>query len=397
MEQVNFKALKAKVGVDDIAYSLGYRLDRKAGVGRYIEMVLPDGNGKSKDTIIIKNPNNKTDQTFFRRNGAKGGDVISLIRENINSFNVAGRNEWDIVSKVMLKFSNTPMPENGDSSYLRETGYTDPKSFDPNRYEVEPVEKNMKHVMSYFKQRNITEETVREFAPFLRRIKDLRMTQYPYFNIGFPYTEPGQDKIVGYEIRGYNGFKNKAAGTNSTSGAWIVDLSNEKNAFNIKNVYFAESAYDIMSFYQANKLKIDKEDSIFVSIGGTFSEKQIIGIMKLYSEARAIDCFDNDLPGRMYGIKMAGILEKIPMKIIKEDCTIRIKAGNKEMLFDERTASLTELAKNINIRYNVGVWKAPKNFKDWNDVVMGKTTESVENKTKFQRNENLEKARQMKI
>ena len=223
------------------------------------------------------------------------------------------------------------------------------------------------------------------------------MTQYPYFNIGFPYTEPGQDKIVGYEIRGYNGFKNKAAGTNSTSGAWIVDLSNEKNAFNIKNVYFAESAYDIMSFYQANKLKIDKEDSIFVSIGGTFSEKQIIGIMKLYSEARAIDCFDNDLPGRMYGIKMAGILEKIPMKIIKEDCTIRIKAGNKEMLFDERTASLTELAKNINIRYNVGVWKAPKNFKDWNDVVMGKTTESVENKTKFQRNENLEKARQMKI
>lgn len=397
MEQVNFKALKAKVGVDDIAYSLGYRLDRKAGVGRYIEMVLPDGNGKSKDTIIIKNPNNKTDQTFFRRNGAKGGDVISLIRENINSFNVAGRNEWDIVSKVMLKFSNTPMPENGDSSYLREAGYTDPKKFDPNRYEVEPIEKNMKHVMSYFRQRNITEETVREFAPFLRRIKDLRMTQYPYFNIGFPYTEPGQDKIVGYEIRGYNGFKNKAAGTNSTSGAWIVDLSNEKNAFNIKNVYFAESAYDIMSFYQANKLKIDKEDSIFVSIGGTFSEKQIIGIMKLYSEARAIDCFDNDLPGRMYGIKMAGILEKIPMKIIKEDCTIRIKAGNKEMLFDERTASLTELAKNINIRYNVGIWKAPKNFKDWNDVVMGKTTEGVENKTKFQRNENLEKARQMKI
>ncbi|BDW77634.1 hypothetical protein BFINE_34290 [Bacteroides finegoldii DSM 17565] len=38
--KVNFKDLKARVGVDDIAYALGYRLDRKAGVGRYIELVL---------------------------------------------------------------------------------------------------------------------------------------------------------------------------------------------------------------------------------------------------------------------------------------------------------------------------------------------------------------------
>ena len=35
--KVNFRDLKARVGVDDIAYALGYRLDRKAGVGRYIE------------------------------------------------------------------------------------------------------------------------------------------------------------------------------------------------------------------------------------------------------------------------------------------------------------------------------------------------------------------------
>ena len=32
--KVNFKDLKAKVGIDDVAYALGYRLDRKAGVGR---------------------------------------------------------------------------------------------------------------------------------------------------------------------------------------------------------------------------------------------------------------------------------------------------------------------------------------------------------------------------
>ena len=50
--KVNFKDLKAKVGIDDVAYTLGYRLDRKAGVGRYIEMVLGDGKDK-QDSLVI--------------------------------------------------------------------------------------------------------------------------------------------------------------------------------------------------------------------------------------------------------------------------------------------------------------------------------------------------------
>lgn len=32
--KVNFREMKSRVGIDDIAYALGYRLDRKAGVGR---------------------------------------------------------------------------------------------------------------------------------------------------------------------------------------------------------------------------------------------------------------------------------------------------------------------------------------------------------------------------
>lgn len=45
MTKASFKALKEKVGVDDIAYSLGYRLKREAGVGKYIEMALPGRQG----------------------------------------------------------------------------------------------------------------------------------------------------------------------------------------------------------------------------------------------------------------------------------------------------------------------------------------------------------------
>lgn len=68
--KVNFKDLKARVGVDDIAYALGYRLDRKAGVGRYIELVLGE-NGNRRDTIIY-NPQiqisaeSETKRSIFR-------------------------------------------------------------------------------------------------------------------------------------------------------------------------------------------------------------------------------------------------------------------------------------------------------------------------------------------
>ena len=82
--KVNFKELKSRVGVDDVAYALGYRLDRKAGVGRYIELVLGE-DGNRRDTIVVSHPHDKAAQTFFRRDGSKG-DVVTLIRENLDSF-----------------------------------------------------------------------------------------------------------------------------------------------------------------------------------------------------------------------------------------------------------------------------------------------------------------------
>ena len=63
----DFKALKEKVGIDDIAYSLGYRVNRLAGVGKFVEMCLTDGNGKHIDTIVIRNPKDKAGQSLDRK------------------------------------------------------------------------------------------------------------------------------------------------------------------------------------------------------------------------------------------------------------------------------------------------------------------------------------------
>lgn len=387
-QSVNYKSLKTKVGVDDIAYYLGYRLDRSAGVGRYIEMVLSDSTGH-QDKLIIKNPKEKAAQTYFRRNGARGGDVVSLIRENLSSFHESGRNEWEIIGKVMAHFANEPIPDYGDSQYLTKAGYTGNTVFDPKRYETKDINGAPSEVMAFFAQRGINEETVIVFAPFIKQIRDNSHTTYKQFNIGFPYTEAGKDKVVGYEIRGFGSFKSKAAGTNSTTGAWIADLSRGGNPSDIRYVYFAESAYDIMAFYQMNHLRLDTAQSVFISLGGTFSDSQIKGIMAHYLEAKAMDCFDNDLAGRIYGIRMAALLEGIRLNVHKEEDKVKITVGTKNFAIANEQLSIRELRKHIHIRYNVGEWKAAANYKDWNDQLMGKQMEVVAVENKFARNRNL--------
>ena len=101
-----YKAFKEKVGVDDVAAYLGYKLDRKAGIGKYVEYNMRDGRGHKIDSIVISHPNDKSSQTYFHRNGASGGDAISLIKENINSFGVTGSSEQELLRAVMSKLDN---------------------------------------------------------------------------------------------------------------------------------------------------------------------------------------------------------------------------------------------------------------------------------------------------
>ena len=389
--QVDFKALKAKVGIDDIAYSLGYQIDRKAGLGRYVELVLPDGAGGRKDTIIVSHIHDKAQQTFFRRN-SQHGDVISFIQENANSFGISGRNNWDIISKVMAKFADQPIEEKAHRTYADISDASKP--FDPKLYHTEPILQNIDAAQYIFRHRSIKRETIQTFAPWIQRVKDTRFNS-DYFNVGFPYVQPGSDKVEGYEIRGYGSFKRKATGTNSTTAAWIVDFSQNHNPQDIKNVYFAESAYDIMAFYQANKARLQAEldQSVFVSIGGTFSNQQVGGIMNYYANARAVDCFDNDVPGRIYGMRMVSVVEKVSLNIVQTDDAIRVSHNGQEHQLDPQKATLNSLRSFIRFKREFGVEKAPTAYKDWNDVVMNKPSTVILTKSKYEREDNLREKR----
>ena len=384
-----YTTFKAKVGIDEIASYLGYKLDRKAGVGRYIEMCLRDGAGRKTDSIIISHPNDKSSQTYFHRNGSSGGDVISLIKENLNTFGVVGETEYDMIDAVIDKFTGT------DYTFKREYDLaksTSSKIFDASRYVIEPAAEHFDSVMSYFRQRSIDEETVRVFLPYLVRITDTK-AEFKYRNLAFPYSQPGSDTIEGCELRGYSGFKMKAEGTNSSTAAWIADFS-DGNAESVRNVYFFESGYDAMAFYQVNKSRIDLPTSVFVSTGGSFSNMQIRKVTDYYAHARYWECFDNDKAGILYGIRMEALLNRVTLNIVSTgEGAIIEHRGIKTVKITNDELSLNRVAGEFHLTRHVSVWKAPKGYKDWNDVTMNKPATAIVQKTKFQRDDNLRENR----
>lgn len=388
--KVNFKELKARVGIDDVAYALGYRLDRKAGVGKYIELVLGEGRDK-RDTIIVSNRRDKASQIFFRRDGSKG-DVVTLIRENLNSFCVSGKDDWQKIAKIMARFANLPEPDyREDTEYVRSNRSS--QEFDKSRYEVIPL--NLGKIPKVFSQRGISDDTVRTLSPFISLIRDTKNENFDGYNIGFPYTETNNSEIKGYEIRGLSGYKSKAAGTNSSSAAWVVDLSGGNN-YLVRAVFFTESAFDAMAFYQINKAKLNGNFAM-VSLGGTFSDKQITGVLERFPNARAFDCFDNDIAGRIYGLRLMALVEDFPIKISKTENGLKVEAKNKSFEVNPGRSITSQVSDNISIRHKMGQWTPPKAFKDWNDCLMNKPMEISPALNKSDRDNNLSEQRKSTI
>ena len=393
MSYVSFQEMKPRVGIDDVAFSLGYKLNRQAGVGRYIELILPDGRGEKLDTIIISHPQEKDRQRYFHRNSGKRGDVVDFIGENLSRFNKFGRNQWEVIGKVLADFANMPVVDNHDRGYSGGLGSLNPV-FNPKRYTAQPLARNMDYAMGIFEDRGISRETVSLFERHIAIVTDQK-NRNGLPMIGFPYREPDFcADLAGYELRGDRGFKGKAAGTNSTTAMWTAGSHSAlNNPQMVRHVYFCESAYDAMSFYQANRAKMDLPHSAFVSVGGALSNGQVSGLMKHFCMAKAVDCFDNDLPGRIYGMRMAALLDGKRLSVIQMGDNLRLEMDGKSFDMPVGKASVEELGKFIKLSDRIEVMKPPVNYKDWNDVVRGMPLEALQLKTKFQRDENLARIR----
>lgn len=393
--KISFPELKEKVGINDVAFSLGYQLNRKAGVGKYYELVLGPVNNPI-DTIIIRKTESKSQQTFFRRNGSKG-DVITLIKENLNSFNVEGKNDWLKVANVLRQFANMPPVVLTPDLKAVEEAKTSTK-FNPDRYEISPVKTEPIHWL--LAKRGFNKEAVADMGDSITLIKDKNQTNFNGYNIGFPYRNPETNEITGYEIRGGNGFKSKAAGTDSSNSFWCAEFGS-KNGNSARNVYLFESSFDAMAFYQKNKTKLMMSPFALVSMGGSFTQNQIEGIVKKFPRAKLWDCFDNDLAGHNFAKNLVVYVDKIPLDIqYKQN-----NEGDKLAILTKGTESVTkkadnfnfqEAAKELGVTYSIGHWKAPNNYKDWNDYLLDKKIEYVPAITKRDRDNNLAESRKNK-
>lgn len=374
--QINFTEMKSKVGIDDVAYSLGYTLNRKAGIGKYFELVLGPLDNPA-DKIIVLNAD-KENQVYFRRDGSKkANDVITLIKENIDSFNVTGNNDWIKIANVLAKFANMQPVDYSDRKAV-EQARTNPQTFNSDRYEIASINPDRIHWL--LTQRGFSSDTVNDFKDFITLIKDKNQKNFDGFNIGFPYRNPESDEITGYEIRGGNGFKSKAAGTDSSNSFWFAEFSSHSNL--VKNVYLFESSFDAMAFYQLNKTKLSFSPFALVSMGGAFTQNQVEGVMNRFPNSKLWDCFDNDLAGHAFSKNLVVYAEKIPLDIQYSNDASGIKMahltkGISMVSVPADEFNFKEAAKDLGVKYSVGHWKAPANFKDWNDCLLGKKIEYV--------------------
>ena len=147
-----------------------------------------------------------------------------------------------------------------------------------------------------------------------------------------------------------------------------------------------------MAFYQMNRLQLSS-DVALVSLGGTFSDGQITGVMQRFPQAKTYDCFDNDLAGRIYGLRMLALLEEIPMKINKTNEGILVEAKGKRFVLNQDRSLAAQLSEHLNIRYRTGQWLPPKAFKDWNDCLLNKPMERIITPHKEEREQNLAERR----
>lgn len=389
-----WQEIKSNLSIVRVASRLGYQVDRKAGInGEYLEMKLMGNDGHKLDTIVIgKVTERRQHETYFHRNGSKGGSVIDFIKENFHQLGYTGAEGNKDVIKVYHNFMGTPEPER--VKVIRSCSPEATKSFDASLFEIRPAKDDMDVVRQICCDRGITDETLQLFAPWMDLVRYKEKMKHP--NLGFPYRAPGKEEIVGYELRGYNGVKLKAAGTNSTTAVWIVDMTGNGNPNDARKVYFAESAYDIMAMVQHNREKINLSQSVFVSCGGQLSNQQVALTMKHYSRAKAVDCFDNDLSGRLYGITMAALVSGIHLQTVKTPNAILFNANGKEFSIPHEKVSMLEFSKHMPISKRYAKGMAPSNFKDWNDVIMGKPIKEDITPSKYERDQKLEERRKHK-
>lgn len=377
----SYKKYRDKVSMIAVLDELGYRAARGKGRGAPV-MQLLDSNGNVIDEVVVFNPHNWAITNYWRRHSRPGfrdsGDVAQIIKDNITSYPelATARNVDDAVNKVLMRMSNTVV----DEKYILNKpslAYINKPIRPFHLQDFDRDKGNWQKAMRYFKERGIDEYTAQLFKDNYELIRDTR-SDFKSHNLGFPYRRPGQADIVGYEIRGYGKYKSKAEGTDSTNACWIAYLGKLGTperipAHDIEYIHIAESAYDVMSYVQLHQGRLDFDRSIFVSVGGTFTNNMMNSLLTTYKDATPVLHFDNDITGVMYDIRTAAIKAGKTLRSTTANGEVVFYYGDKTITVPADNLSYAQFIKAANLhsedRPKVKIEKAPGEFKDFNEIL----------------------------
>lgn len=324
MAELNYEDFKRRVNIQDLLVDAGYRLNRRDGL-RYPSYVRTGSDGRRVrgDKFIIT----ANGLCCFQPPEQKNYNVISFIKEHPHFFSeyTPGMNTDRLVNLVCNRLLNQPIDRR--FSVVGEKERSE-KVFDLQEYTRLYFQSDdwgsQKAFYPYFKSRGISLDTQRAFSNHFF----IAMRETPngktYTNLSFPLQKPiDPATIVGLEERGRSSgdgkaiYKGMAAGSNAKEGMWIACPAGE-TLDKVKDVYWFESAYDAMAFYQIvkNELNYDRnrnlgkklsrlDNSVFVSTGGNPSIHQFKGMIAETSDANHHLCFDRDRAGQLFAINFA--------------------------------------------------------------------------------------------
>lgn len=340
-----------RLNIQDVLIDAGYHLNKRDGL-RYPSYIRTDSNGtRIRGDKFIVTANGKC---CFQPPEQKLYNIISFIKAFPDKF-AESRNgvspDW-LVNLVCNRLLNHPI-EDRPLRIVQPRQQTKPfniDDYDIHRFEVKDRETH-RRFYPYFKSRGIDIFTQRAFADHFFLATKHRADGLSYANLAFPLVLPKDpDKIVGLEERGRpkmdgsGSYKGKAEGSNSSEGLWIANFSGE-SLQKAGGVAWFESAYDAMSFYQLHRVTFrDNPDlagkSVSVSTGGTPTDMQIRGMLAVTPNINHYLCFDNDKAGHEFVKKFQSIAASMH---INPD--------------------------------HIRVFPLMPCYKDWNDALLGKTSE----------------------
>lgn len=371
--KIDWNKAKSDIPILKVAHDLGYKkVHDKSSINH---VVLENDKG---DRIRVKHPNEPRLQiytnvneigTYNLNNNGDYGSVIDFIKNRINQFPQAtDKNIFGAINQVLSHYHGITFSY---TEFCKEEGYRATKEFDINNYQHKPANINSLFYLS--QERGLSQYTLHKFLPFIYLIpKEFKGKQYN--NIGFPYTQPtdernGKTPIKGFEERNFK-YKGFSEGGDKLNSVWEANFSDRANT---KDVFFFESAIDAMSFYQLYKDKYNFDNSTFISVGGAISDKQIDNVLKVYPQAKIRACFDNDMTGRFFDATLAAAIKGDNLKArIHKDGSVSFCYNDKqfEKIRFEGKPTLADLEKIIGIRLSskISVVK-PKSGKDFNEIL----------------------------